>query len=81
MKLYHFNPNDYGTEYFVTAQNKIQAHKYLLEHLKKLSIKHKYYVEYLELWSKVNPLDVKTFPEKYTLDEHDAGSVILSEIC
>jgi len=33
MKLYHFNHNGYGEEFYVMAENKIDAHKYLLKYL------------------------------------------------
>jgi hypothetical protein len=37
-------------------------------------------IEDLEMWKEVNPLDPKTFPAQYTLDEHDAGYIIEREI-
>lgn len=84
MKFYHFNPNDYGGEYFVMAENKREAHEYLLKHLENKIVTESCYAEMyqedLEMWKKVNPLDNKTFPSRYTLDEHEIGSVIQSEI-
>lgn len=86
MKLYHFNPNTYGAEYFVIAIDKYEAFISFINHLdekirdpneKCYADMHK---ETLELWKKVNPLDSKTFPMKYTLDEYEAGHVIQSEI-
>jgi hypothetical protein len=84
MKLYYFNPNDYGAEFFVMVENKINAHEFLLKHLENKIITEicasEMYEEDLEIWKKVNPLDNTTFPCNYTLEEHPIGSVIESEI-
>ncbi len=84
MKMYYYNPNDYGAEFFVMAENKTKAHEYLIKYLeKKVSEEKHYKKDYeddLKLWKKVNPLDATTFPCGYTLDEHEMGSVIQSEI-
>lgn len=34
MKMYYYNPNGYGAEFFVMAENKTKAHEYLLKYLK-----------------------------------------------
>lgn len=85
MKIFYFNPNDYGDQFFVLAKDKTQAHECLLKHLEKKIVEEACYSESykkdLEIWSKVNPLDAETFPEKYTLDEHEEGSVIQTELC
>ena len=82
--MYYCNPNGYGEEYFVMAESKEQAHSFLLEHIKKMIIKESCYAnmltEDLEIWKKVNVLEKTTFPSSYTLDEHDMGSVVQSEI-
>jgi hypothetical protein len=84
MKMYYYNPNNYSAEFFVMAENKTKAHEYLLKHLENKIVSESCYAEMyqedLEIWKKVNPLDIKTFPGKYTLDEHEIGSVIESEI-
>jgi len=84
MKLYHFNPNNWGGEYYLIAENKINAHKYLLKHISdKIITEISYsnnYCEELELWSKVNPMDETTFHDQFTLDEYDVGTVIETEI-
>lgn len=84
MKMYYFNPNDYGAEYFVMEENKTKAHECLIKHLENKIIKEPLIAEMiktdLEIWKKVNPLDSKSFPSGYTLDEHEVGSVIESEI-
>jgi hypothetical protein len=71
MKLYYFNPNDYGAEFFVMVENKINAHEFLLKHLENKIITEicasEMYEEDLEIWN-------------YTLEEHPIGSVIESEI-
>ena len=84
MKMYYYNPNDYGSEYFVMAESKTQAHQYLIKYLKEMLLKEKdfklYYQEDLKLWKTVNPLDATTFPKRYTLDEYEVGSVVHTEI-
>lgn len=84
MKMYYYNPNDYGDQFFVMAENKTEAHKCLLKHLENKIVTESCYSEMyqedLEIWKKVNPLDGKSFPKKYTLDEYEIGSVIQSEI-
>jgi hypothetical protein len=86
MKLYLFDPNDWGMRYFVMAENKIEAHKYLLKHFQKqiddeeIKSYRWLYKADLKMWKKVNPLDASTFPQKYTLNEYEAGTVIGSEL-
>jgi len=84
MKMYYFNPNGYGDEFFVMAENKEQAHSFLLKHIEKTIIEEPCYANMrkddLEMWKKVNVLEKTSFPRSYTLDEHDLGSVIQSEI-
>ncbi len=77
VKLYHFNPNVYGWEYYIAAESKIKAHEYLLKYLESCGKVHRIN---LEIWKEVNPLDDSTFPSMYTLDEHEIGSVIESEM-
>jgi hypothetical protein len=71
MKMYHFNPHFYGEEYFVMAENKVKALEYLI----------KYLGETASVWINVNPLDPKSFPNRYTLDEYGVGEVVYTELC
>jgi hypothetical protein len=84
MLLYHFNPHDYDLEFFVMADNKIEAHKALLTHLEVKSIKYKdhdtFYRERVEIWKKVDPLQETTFPNEYTLDVYGQSEVVESEV-
>jgi hypothetical protein len=86
MKLYLFTPNNWGMRFFVMAKNKTEAHEYLLAFLQSKidDPKERCYKdmnkEDLEMWKEVNPLDASTFPQKYTLNEYDAGRVIESEV-
>lgn len=81
VKMYYFNPHDYDYEYFVAAENKIKAYKYLIEYLNKMAAENpKNYSYLLDIWNKINPLDASSFPEKYTLDEYEVGSVVQTEI-
>ncbi len=83
MKLFYFNPNSYGEEFFVMSDDKINAHKDLMKFLKERT-KDPYYGEYykedIKRWKNVNPLIPETFPQKYTLDEYEKGQVFRSEI-
>ncbi len=84
MKMYYFNPNNFSEEYFVMAENEIKAHEYLLNFLENEKINKSYaskiYQEHIDMWKKVNPLDITTLPDKYTLEEHEVGSVVQTEI-
>ncbi|GEM_PF-2560054 len=86
MKLYHFNHNGYGEEFYVMAENKIDAHKYLLKYLQEKiddPRNHVYksmYKQDLNDWINVNPEDPDTFPSSFTLDEYEEGFVIQSEV-
>lgn len=73
MKLYYFNPNAYGDQYFVMAENKAQAFEYLLA-------SSKIYKPDREAWEKVDILNLEKLPFGYTLDEYEKGEVIRSEI-
>lgn len=90
MKLYHFNPNNWGAEYYVMAENKIKALEYLLKYFQNLidTLERSDYNNYIiestkaniKMWEIVNPEDPKTFPEPFTLDEFEAGHIIESEL-
>ena len=83
MKLYHFNQNGYGEEYYTMAENKVEAHKALVAFLQaKADDPNNCYINksYLKMWKDVNPIDPTTFPHKFTLDEYEAGHIIESEI-
>ncbi len=77
IKMYYFKPNDYDAEYIVMAENKTKAYEYLMKKLKNdVDNNISFTKEKLNKWVNVNPLDNKTFPDKYTLEEHELGSVI-----
>lgn len=85
MKLYHFNQNGYGEEYYTMAENKVEAHKALIAYLKlhaeDPNEHYKWnYEQCLEKWINVNPEDPATFPRKFSLDEFEAGHIIESEV-
>jgi hypothetical protein len=78
-------PKGYGEEYFVMAEDKVDAHLSLLNYFKdKTKDTDNYtkelYTNYLKLWKKVNPLDATTFPNGYMLREFEEGVVVESEI-
>jgi hypothetical protein len=85
MKLYHFNQNGYGEEYYTMAENKVEAYNALIAYLKKhVEDPEEYYKwnyeECLKKWENVNPEDPTTFPRKFSLDEFEAGHIIESEV-
>ena len=75
MKLYYFNPNGYGSEYFVMAKNKDKAYKSLLNYFKNKTegTFAEHYKEELIKWT-------ANFPLGYSLEEYSKGIVIESEI-
>ena len=82
-KLYYFNPNDYGEQYFTVAKTKEDAYRNLLIFLKKQwddVVFAFYYQEVYEKWSTVDPQNEATYPDAYTIDEISEGEVIKSEI-
>lgn len=69
MNLYYFNPNDYGSEAFVCAENKEQAIKHLLE-------------QKGTIFGMDRDIDdMASLKQKYTIDEYKPGQVVFSEIC
>lgn len=85
MKLYHFNPNEYGEEYFVMSNNKTEAHKSLLNFFENkitndLEYENEWNRSEYERWKNVNPEDSTTFPDKYTLDEYEENKIIQTEL-
>ena len=88
MKLYHFNPNGYGQNYFVMAENKSDAYKYLLEYFKNMIkdtsdvYEKNYHKNELKMWKKAKIDSDHLFendPKGYTLDEHENGVVVHTE--
>jgi hypothetical protein len=86
MKLYHFNQNGYGEEYYTMAENKVKAHEALIAYFQNIAdndpddYTRNRYRNYVMLWINVNPEDPKTFPFTFTLDEFEVGHVIESEV-
>ncbi len=84
LKMYHLNPNDYGEEWYTITYDKTEALNNILNFIKtkidsEISFK-SYYTNYYELFNRVDINNLETFPDKYTLDEYENGSVIRSEI-
>ena len=80
--LYYFNPNTYGSEYFVMEESKEAALKSLRNFFKEMTKDADYgefYAEDIDIWSKVDANDPETYPMKYTIEEYGKGHVINSE--
>lgn len=96
MKLYYFNPNSYGQEFFVMSSSPVEAHKALVDYLKaELDKEIKayanywdesdeecsyFYGDYLNMFKDINPEDPTTFPNQYTLEVIEENWVIQTEI-
>jgi hypothetical protein len=79
MKLYEFTPNDFGSGYFICAENKTKAHEALLIYLlakSKTSFSKEHYLEEYKIWKNVNPNDLTTFPNEYTLEEFEPNIAV-----
>ncbi len=81
MKLFYFNPNSYGKEFFVCADTKTTAFLDVLDFLNKEAARERYthyYVDMYSLWCKHSPSNM---PEGYTIEEHEPHHVVQTEIC
>lgn len=86
MKLFYFNPNDWGYEYFVMAENPETAIKEVVKFLKKELTKQKtiykdmdfsHDEKYIEKWEQ-STLD--NLPDNYKLEVYGPNQVIESEL-
>jgi hypothetical protein len=88
MKLYHFNPNDYGLEWFVMSDSEEGAINALNEHLKNEFLKKplvaiNYGAEPLQWGDKYfqkKVLNGIIVDEGYSIDVYEPNQVIESEI-
>ena len=86
MKLFYFNPNDYGQTAYVCAENKEEAINYLKKKVDKIIEDYNNKYDYEEL--KQHMIEFKqqvldnmiNCKDKYTIDEYNVGDVILGEI-
>ena len=83
MKLYHFNPNDYGIECFVMSDSEEGAINALNEHLKNEFLKNPlvatdYGAEPLQWGDKY--FQPTKFDKGYSIDVYEPNQVIESEI-
>lgn len=72
MKLYHFNPHDYGDEAFVMAESKEKACEYL-RNSDKFEQGDYYESRTVEMMIAEDC--------KYVIEEYSVGEVVRSEIC
>jgi len=66
VKLYYLNPNEYGAEMFVAARSKEEAFEF-------------FKVKSQE-GSNLKSSTIDNLPRGYTIDEHEIGDVVESEI-
>jgi len=76
-KLYHFNPNDYGAEFFVMSDNEENAIKALNEHLDKTE---HFDCQWGDNYFKPDYCQGVLVRKGYTIDVYEANQVIESEI-
>jgi len=81
MKLFYFNPNTYGGEFFVMSKSKESALENLKKYLKEESVKEgeneDWYKEEYGYWKDAT---MDSLPFKYTIEEYEEGKIIESEI-
>ena len=81
MKLYHFNPNDYGEEAYVVAPDKAAAINVLLVSKPNLeTVQNEVDREWHIQYHARKVAKMVTCSEGYTIDEHEPGTVIFSEV-
>lgn len=77
MKLFYFNPNDYGCEYFVMSETKETAleslKKYLLKEAEEEEERYSYNKDVYKKWGTAS---INNLPEEYSIDEHEDNVVI-----
>ena len=77
MKLYHFNPNDYGNEWYVMSDSEENAIKALNE---KLSKTWDYPLQWGDSYFKSKEINGVNISKGYTIDVYGINQVIESEI-
>jgi|ERR1035437_9341044 hypothetical protein len=83
LKLYYFNPNDYGDTFGTMAHSKEEAIQFLLKYLEervKGAIHSEWCITQVKKWSEVDVNDANTYPDGYTIEEYSLGEVLIGEI-
>jgi hypothetical protein len=78
-RLYHFNPNDYGPEFFVMSDSEENAIKALNKHLKE-SEYFDFDCEWKDEYFKPKSVQGVLVHNGYTIDVYEQNQVIESEI-
>lgn len=87
LKMYYFNPNNYGAEYFTIAPNSETALNNVKSFLlKKASIgegdkQYCYTNLYTNDYNVWKDATITNLPSGYTIDEYKNGDVVESELC
>ena len=80
LKLYYFKTDDFDeVEYVLMAKDKDEAHQLLLKHLRTIIEQYprrKWLKTELSFWETINVHDPASYPEGYTLEEYEFGTVI-----
>jgi hypothetical protein len=74
MKLYYFNPNNYGEQFFTVAESEEQAIDNLNKYLEKTDYPKK------DWFTKESLTWTDDYFKKYTIDSFEPGEVLNSEI-
>lgn len=80
MRLYYFNPNDYGEEAFVMAENEDQAKDALIIGLAKF-VDDPRISDFAKEYEKSKVKSMVEGLSKYTIDSFGPGEVVYTEIC
>jgi hypothetical protein len=75
MKLYYFNPNNYGDEFFVMSSSPDAAKNALMDYFNRIPEKDKWHFEYF-----IESLKKGILPNGFTIEEYEKNVVIKSEI-
>jgi len=78
MKIYYFDPNNYGQQYFVMAESRSEAIKYLTKYFDE-EIKKETDKDFVEILKEEKDVAIN-LKDDYTLEEFDVGEVIVTEI-
>lgn len=79
MKLYFFNPNDYGNEYMVMSDSKEKALDSVKEYLFK-DVKESGFKSSIKLYNKWKDVTIDNLPDEYSIDEFE-NDVVINTFC
>lgn len=79
MKLFFFNPNDYGAEFSVMSDSEERALECVKEHLLAEAKENPTYSFYMDKYNEWKDATVDSLPEEYSIEVFEKNSVIETE--